>query len=168
MFRKRKEKMDASVPSCIGLILAAADITGNTGIRLEWFYFAASVTIAMGFSHCCSLMEAALLSISPSQLAELNRAHPRAGKCAMALKQDIDKPLAVILIINTAAHTIGAAEAGASLNALFPGNATVMSIFSLVFTLLMVQYTELLPKTLGVRFNINVMKVCGPLLQVLL
>ena len=168
MFRKRKVKMDVSVPSCIGLFLAAADLTGNTGFRIEWIYFFLSVTVAMVFSHCCSLMEAALLSISPSQLAELKRDNPRAGKCAMMLKQDIDKPLAVILIINTAAHTIGAAEAGASLNALFPGNATIMSIFSLVFTLLMVQYTELLPKTLGVRFNINVMRVSGPVLQVLL
>ena len=57
-------------------------------------------------AHCCSLMEAALLSISPSQTAELKRISPRAGKCAIGLKQDIDKPLAVILIINTAAHTI--------------------------------------------------------------
>ena len=138
------------------------------GINPEWFWFIGSVITAMVFSHCCSLMEAALLSISPSQLAELNRHAPRAGKCAMFLKQDIDKPLAVILIINTAAHTIGAAEAGASLQALFPKNGTVMSIFSLLFTLAMVQYTELLPKTLGVRFNINVMKVCAPLLHTLL
>ena len=132
----------------------------------EWFWFIGSVMTALVFSHCCSLMEAALLSLSPSQLAEINRAAPRTGKWAMALKQDIDKPLAVILIINTAAHTIGAAVAGASLNALF--NGRYMGIFSLVFTLLMVQYTELLPKTLGVRFNTGVMLVCAPVLHVLL
>ncbi|MBR2873340.1 MAG: DUF21 domain-containing protein [Lentisphaeria bacterium] len=160
--------MDASVPSCIGFIASIADTGVSSGFQWAWVYFIVSVSVAMVFSHCCSLMEAALLSISPSQLADLNRVSPRAGKCAMVLKQDIDKPLAVILIINTAAHTIGAAEAGASLNSLFPGNATVMSVFSLLFTLLMVQYTELLPKTLGVRFNINVMKFCGPVLQVLL
>ena len=159
--------MDALDPACLSLAAAVFD-NFKTGIRVEWFYFFGSVIMAMVFSHCCSLMEAALLSISPSQTAELKRISPRAGKCAIGLKQDIDKPLAVILIINTAAHTIGAAEAGASLNALFPANATVMSIFSLIFTLLMVQYTELLPKTLGVRFNIKVMQVCGPILQTLL
>jgi len=132
----------------------------------EWFWFIGSVLTALVFSHCCSLMEAALLSLSPSQLAEINRTAPRTGKWAIALKQDIDKPLAVILIINTAAHTIGAAVAGASLNALFGGR--YMWIFSLVFTLLMVQYTELLPKTLGVRFNSGVMLVCAPVLHVLL
>lgn len=132
----------------------------------EWFWFIGSVMTALVFSHCCSLMEAALLSLSPSQLAEINRSSPRTGKWAIALKQDIDKPLAVILIINTAAHTIGAAVAGASLNALFGGR--YMWLFSLIFTLLMVQYTELLPKTLGVRFNAGVMTVCTPVLHVLL
>ena len=148
--------MDALDPAGIGFIANILETTTNSSFRWEWVYFFSSVVIAIFFSHCCSLMEAALLSISPSQVAELNRTFPRAGKCLMTLKQDIDKPLAVILIINTAAHTIGAAEAGASLNALYPHNATAMSIFSLVFTLLMVQYTELLPKTLGVRFNIKV------------
>lgn len=81
----------------------------------------------------------------------MRRKHPKSGRIALALKHDIEKPIAVILIINTAAHTIGAAVAGASLNALF-GNR-YMWVFSLVFTLLMVQYTEILPKTLGVRFN---------------
>ena len=159
--------MDALDSACLTL---AAGIFDNfrSGIRIEWLYFFTSVLIAMVFSHCCSLMEAALLSISPSQMAELKRMSPRVGKCVIGLKQDIDKPLAVILIINTAAHTIGAAEAGACLNALFPANATVMSVFSLLFTLLMVQYTELLPKTLGVRFNIKVMQFCGPVLQTLL
>ena len=159
--------MDALDSACLTL---AAGIFDNfrSGIRIEWFYFFSSVLIAMVFSHCCSLMEAALLSISPSQMAELKRISPRVGKCVIGLKQDIDKPLAVILIINTAAHTIGAAEAGACLNALFPANATIMSVFSLLFTLLMVQYTELLPKTLGVRFNIKVMQFCGPVLQTLL
>lgn len=132
----------------------------------EWFWFIGSVMTALVFSHCCSLMEAALLSLSPSQLAEINRSSPRTGKWAIALKQDIDKPLAVILIINTAAHTIGAAVAGASLNALFGGR--YMWLFSLIFTLLMVQYTELLPKTLGVRFNTGVIMVCAPVLHVLL
>ena len=132
----------------------------------EWFWFIGSVMTALVFSHCCSLMEAALLSLSPSQLAEINRTSPRTGKWAIALKQDIDKPLAVILIINTAAHTIGAAVAGASLNTLFGGR--YMWLFSLVFTLLMVQYTELLPKTLGVRFNAGVMMFCAPVLHVLL
>ena len=102
-------------------------------------------------------MEAALLSISPSQLAELRQKHPASGDLAAALKREIDKPLAVILILNTAAHTIGAAVAGASFAEL--GYGKFMGGFSLAFTLVMVQYTELLPKTLGVRYNTSIMRV---------
>lgn len=117
----------------------------------DWFLFFGSIAIALGMSHLCSLLEAALLSITPSQLALLRRSHPQKGRIVLALKHEIEKPIAVILIVNTAAHTVGATLAGASLNALF-GNR-YMWIFSLFFTILMVQYTEILPKTLGVRFN---------------
>ena len=121
----------------------------------EWLSFILSIASALVLSHLCSLLEAALLSITPSQLALLRHDHPNTGKTAAALKHDIEKPIAVILIINTAAHTIGAAIAGASLNAISGGR--FMWLFSLIFTLLMVQYTELLPKTLGVRFNRRIM-----------
>ena len=121
----------------------------------EWFLFVGSVVTALAVSHLCSLLEAALLSITPSQMALLRQQHPHTGKVALKLKQDIEKPIAAILIINTAAHTIGATVAGASLNALF--GARYMWLFSLLFTLVMVQYTEILPKTVGVRFNIRIL-----------
>ena len=105
----------------------------------------------MVLSHVCSLMEAALLSITPSQLAELRQKNPRIGQVCQSLKHDIDKPIAVILIVNTAAHTIGAAVAGGAVSATI--GSKYMGLFSLAFTLLMVQYTEILPKTLGVRFT---------------
>lgn len=109
-------------------------------------------------------MEAAILSLSPSQLAELRQRSPKSGEVIAALKRDIDKPLAVILILNTAAHTIGASIAGASFQSLFAG--AYMGLFSLAFTLVMVQYTELLPKTLGVRFNIRILQVTARPLSV--
>ena len=118
----------------------------------------------MILSNLCSLMEAAILSLTPSQLAELRQKSPPAGKICQALKKDIDKPIAVILIVNTAAHTIGAAVAGGSLDKTF--GRQYMWVFSLVFTLLMVQYTEILPKTLGVRFNRKVMQYAARPLQV--
>lgn len=131
----------------------------------EWFIFGLSIALAMGMSHFCSLLEAAILSISPSQLAELRQQSPRIGKVALALKHDIDKPVAVILIINTAAHTIGASVAGASMQAIFGGK--YMGIFALIFTIVMVQYTEILPKTLGVRFNTLIIRHSAVTLQTL-
>ena len=124
---------------------------------VNWVVLCVSIGCALTISHLCSLMEAAVLSITPSQLAELRQKNPALGNLAQQLKREIDKPLAVILILNTAAHTIGAAEAGAAFSEL--GYSKYMGIFSLIFTLVMVQYTELLPKTLGVRFNTAVLKV---------
>ena len=128
----------------------------------DWFLFGGSVATAMLVSHICSLLEAAFLSITPSQLADMRVRYPNAGKVALELKRNISRPLAVILIINTAAHTIGATIAGASLDAIChgsPKHATYMALFSLAFTLLMIQYTELLPKTLGCRFNISIVRI---------
>jgi len=122
----------------------------------DWFILGASVACALIISHLCSLMEAAVLSVTPSQIAELRQRLPRIGDIMVGLKKDIDRPLAVILILNTAAHTIGAAVAGAKFDKL--GYGAYMGVFSLIFTLVMVQYTELLPKTLGVRFNTKVLQ----------
>ena len=97
----------------------------------EWIVFISSITIAIVTSHICSLLEAAILSLSPSQLATLRQHNPRNGRIVAALKRDINKPVAVILILNTAANTIGATIAGASLNQIFQGR--YMGIFSILF-----------------------------------
>ncbi|MBQ4106805.1 MAG: DUF21 domain-containing protein [Lentisphaeria bacterium] len=123
-----------------------------------------SMAGAMTISCLCSLLEAALLSLTPSQLAHIRQKSPRRGSICATLKRDIGNPVAAILICNTAAHTIGAAVAGAQFDKLF--GASWMWLFSLCFTLLMVQYTEILPKTLGIRFNQSVMLVAAHPLQI--
>ena len=113
--------------------------------------FIVSVLIALTVSFLCSLMEATLLSLTPSQTAELAARRPKVGVTWDSFKSNIERPIAVILLLNTTAHTIGASVAGAQFNKLF-GNQWIW-VFSLVFTFLMLQFTEILPKTLGVRFN---------------
>jgi CBS domain containing-hemolysin-like protein len=110
-----------------------------------------SLCLAFGVSFLCSLMEAALLSLTPGQLADLRLRHPTIGTIWQQFKQDIEKPIAVILLLNTTAHTVGATMAGAEFTILFGDHR--IGIFSLIFTYLMLQFTEILPKTLGVRFN---------------
>jgi CBS domain containing-hemolysin-like protein len=113
--------------------------------------FIVSVMMALSISAFCSLMEAALLSLTPAQVAELTDKHPGTGAIWQGFKRNIERPIAVILIMNTAAHTIGASIAGAQFDELF-GDDWIW-VFSLAFTFLMLQYTEILPKTLGVRYN---------------
>jgi putative hemolysin len=111
----------------------------------------ASVIGALLVSALCSLLEAAVLSLTPAQLADFSKHHPRSGVLWRGFKAHIEKPIAVILILNTAAHTIGATLAGAQFEALFGDQGLLW--FSLLFTYLMLQFTEILPKTLGVHYN---------------
>lgn len=113
--------------------------------------FLFSVLVALSVSALCSLIEAAVLSLTPSQLADLTNKNPRVGEIWKRFKSRIDRPIAVILILNTAAHTIGATIAGAKFEEHFAGAGLVW--FSLLFTYLMLQFTEVLPKSLGVQYN---------------
>jgi CBS domain containing-hemolysin-like protein len=96
-------------------------------------------------------VEAVLLSLTPSQVARLSERHPSTGAIWRGFKSNIERPIAVILILNTTAHTIGASVAGAQFDELW-GDRWIW-LFSIGFTLVMLQFTEILPKTLGVQFS---------------
>ncbi|WP_428235927.1 CNNM domain-containing protein [Gracilimonas sp.] len=106
--------------------------------------------LAIGVSFLCSILEAVLLSITPSFVAVLEREDAKSGKILRDLKQDIDRPLSAILSLNTIAHTVGAAGVGAQAQVVF-GNAYV-SITSAILTLLILVFSEIIPKTLGATY----------------
>ena len=108
------------------------------------FLLLLAVLFALSLSALCSLMEATLLSLTPSQVATITGKRPRLGKIWQQFKQQIDRPISVILIINTAAHTVGATIAGAEFDKQF--GPKWIWVFSLIFTFLMLQFTEILPK----------------------
>ncbi|HLA84340.1 MAG TPA: hemolysin family protein [Thermoguttaceae bacterium] len=110
-----------------------------------------SVLVALSVSAVCSLMEAALLSLTSGQIASISLKRPRIGAIWRGFKTDIERPIAAILILNTAAHTIGASVAGAQFHEVF-GDRWLW-VFSLIFTFLMLQFTEILPKGVGVHYN---------------
>jgi putative hemolysin len=116
--------------------------------------FVLAVCIALGISALCSLLEATLLSLTPSQVAELSARRPRVAGIWQDFKKNIERPIAVILILNTAAHTMGASIAGAEFERLWGEKWLI--VFSLVLTYLMLQFTEILPKTMGVAYNATI------------
>ena len=105
------------------------------------------VGIALTFSFLCSLMEATILSVTPSYVAALEAKHRSVAKILRHLKEDINRPLAAILTLNTIANTFGATAAGAQAARVF-GN-TYIAVFSAVLTLLILFLSEIIPKTLG-------------------
>ncbi len=106
--------------------------------------------LALGVSFLCSILEAALLSITPSHLAKLEQDRPKVGGRLRALKAHIDRPLAAILSLNTSANTVGAAGVGAEAQRLW--GSEVLALASAVLTLLILFFAEIIPKTLGAMY----------------
>ena len=71
------------------------------------------LTIAIGVSFLCSILEAVLLSITPAYLEHLLKIRPKSGAHVQKVKTRMDESLSGILILNTFAHTMGAAGVGA-------------------------------------------------------
>ena len=105
------------------------------------------VLVALVFSFLCSIAEAVLLSVTTPYVVLLERRCQPAGKVLRKLKAHINEPLTAILTLNTIAHTIGAAGAGAQVAAVF-GNV-YLGAASVILTLLILFLSEIIPKTLG-------------------
>lgn len=110
------------------------------------------IGIALGFSFLCSLLEATLLTITPTQLQTAKSKGKHWAEQLQGLKRDIDKPLSAILTLNTIAHTMGATGAGAQYTRVY-GDATG-GIFAAVLTLMVLILSEIIPKTLGARYTL--------------
>lgn len=106
--------------------------------------------LAIGVSFICSILESVLLSLTPAFIAERVQNEPDLGRRLEQLKTDIDQPLAAILSLNTIAHTVGATGVGAQAVRVFE-NLSV-GVISAVLTLMILVFSEIIPKTLGARF----------------
>ncbi len=112
--------------------------------------FVTAVSIALIVSFMCSIFESVLLSLNHAQVEVLVQKGKASGRILKAFKERIDVPISAILITNTAAHTIGTAIAGASYSEAF--NAETLWVFTVVFTIAVLLFTEIIPKTLGVAY----------------
>ena len=99
-------------------------------------------------SFLCSVAEAVVLTVSHAQIQSLGKTG--AAAILRHFKREIDLPIAAIVAFHTVAHTVGASVSGAIYVDVFSENS--LWVFSLVFTLLVLVFSEILPKTLGVIF----------------
>lgn len=106
--------------------------------------------IALFFSFLCSILEAILLSITPTFIASKVNEKKKYASRLKKYKDEIDLPLAAILTLNTFAHTIGAAGVGGQVQIIW-GNEFV-SIASAILTIIILIFSEIIPKTLGANY----------------
>jgi len=109
-----------------------------------------SVSLAIVVSALCSVCEAVLYSISSSQVEMLKKDGYSAAVKLQEMRSEIEEPITAILTLNTIANTIGAAVAGAAAAQLFGDENLIL--FSGIFTLAILIFSEILPKTIGVTY----------------
>lgn len=109
------------------------------------------VSVVVGTSAVCSLFEAILYSVPIGHIETLVQEGRTSGRILQSLRKEVDRPIAAILSLNTIANTAGAAVAGAVALEVF-GHSNVV-YFSAVFTLLILMFSEVVPKTLGVVYS---------------
>ncbi len=113
--------------------------------------FVTAVLVVLTASFLCSIFESVLLSLTRPQIEVIGKRHRPAAALLSGFKNNMDVPIAAILILNTAAHTVGAAVAGASYADVF--DASTLWLFTIVFTAAVLLFTEIIPKTLGVSYS---------------
>ena len=139
------------------------------GLLVSFFF------VSIFFSFLCSILEAVLLSITPAYVGMQEQEETSIAKDLVTFKDDIDRPLAAILTLNTIAHTVGAIGVGSQATMLF--GATSLEIFGLsiisweafiagLMTMAILILSEVIPKTIGANswekltpFTVKTLKV---------
>lgn len=121
-------------------------------------------TVSIFLSFLCSILEASLLSFSPSFLKmKMDEGKAYAQKL-LIYKQDIDKPLTAILTVNTIANTVGAILVGIQAEKAFGDGNNTIAIISAMMTFLILVFSEIIPKTIGATY----WKSLGPFASIVL
>jgi CBS domain containing-hemolysin-like protein len=106
--------------------------------------------VSLGTSFLCSILEAVLLSVNHAWVGILQERGERAGAWLAQMQERIDEPIAAILTLNTIAHTVGASMGGAIALEVF-GDEWI-ALFSAILTLVILVFSEIIPKTLGATY----------------
>jgi CBS domain containing-hemolysin-like protein len=124
------------------------------------------VAVALGISFLCSVWEAVLLSTPISHLQVMADAGRSSGRRLLAMRRQIDQPITAILTLNTIAHTVGAAGAGAEATLIF--GSRWFGVISAVLTVLILVFSEIIPKTIGTAYCRQLAGLTGHSLTVLM
>lgn len=117
-------------------------------MKEQLLYFVMFLSIVI--SALCSVLEATLLSTPLSYITGLEEQKKKGAQRLKKLKQNTDRPISAILCLNTIANTVGASIVGSLVYEVY-GDAMV-GVFSAVFTLLILFFSEIIPKTIGSNF----------------
>lgn len=111
--------------------------------------FVLACVLSVSISFLCSLAESVFYSVPLSFLeSQRQRGHQSAVRL-FNMRMAPEKPIAAILTLNTVSNTAGAAIASAAFTTLF--GVAWLPVFAIVFTIAILLFSEILPKTIGVN-----------------
>lgn len=116
-----------------------------------------AVGFAITVSAGCSLFEAVLYSVPLRHIESVAAAGKPSGRIFKRLRSRVDRPIAAVLSLNTIANTAGAAFAGSAASAVLGHDK--LGLFSALFTLAILLFSEIIPKTAGVVYSRTLMPV---------
>lgn len=129
-------------------------------------------TVSIFFSFLCSILEAVLLSVTPTYVNLKKKEGKSYALSLEALKKDVDKPLIAILTLNTIAHTVGAILVGVQAEQLpYKINIlgfNIVGVVSAIMTILILVVSEIIPKTIGATYWKSLTNFSTKTLQVLM
>ncbi len=105
--------------------------------------------LVIGISFLCSTLESILLSTNVSYISILEENNPEVGKDLKDLKDNIDKSISSILILNTFANTLGATAIGVQAQSVFNNDSSLVLMVSIALTFMILFFAEIIPKTIG-------------------
>ena len=122
------------------------------------------IFLTISLSFLCSILEAVLLSINTTFIKIEIKEGKKYATTLSNLKNSIDEPLIIILTLNTIAHTVGAILVGVQAkvayselnikNTFFAGitDEVLVGFVSAVMTIMILLFSEIIPKTIGARY----------------
>jgi len=154
-----RKPMENSVIFALG---SGVDVTGEGSMTLLVFY----ISLALGVSFLCSILEAVVLSIPHTYIAVLQKEESKIGDVWSKMKDDdAVRPLTAILTLNTIAHTMGAAGVGSQVQLIYGEEA--LTIASIILTLAVLFLSEIIPKTIGTAYWKQLAPLSGRILNFL-
>ena len=106
--------------------------------------------VSIAVSALCSTLEATLLSTPLSYVTGLEDQGVKGAKRLKSLKQNPDRAISAILCLNTIANTVGASIVGSLVYEVY--GDPLVGVFSTVFTLAILIFSEIIPKTIGTSY----------------
>ena len=119
----------------------------------NWILLALATALTLGISAACSMLEAFILSMTPADIEQLKRSHPKRGARLDRMKLEVEENSTAILTLNTIANSGGALVIGALAVPVFGDSGWSLLVFNSAVVVGVLLFSEILPKTVGVNYR---------------